>query len=52
MSKLAEGIQGLVQHVRSEQKMMREWAEGQSMQQRRIERFLKTLTAEVEREKE
>lgn len=52
MSKLAEGIQGLVQHVRSEQKMMREWAEAQSMQQRRIERFLKTLTAEVEREKE
>lgn len=52
MSKLAEGIQGLVQHVRSEQKMMREWAEAQSMQQRRIERFLKTLTAQVEREKE
>lgn len=51
MSKLAEGIQGLVQHVRSEQKMMREWAEGQSMQQRRVERFLKILTDQVEKEK-
>ncbi|OKL44054.1 hypothetical protein [Pseudovibrio exalbescens] len=51
MSNLAEGIQGLVQHVRSEQKMMREWAEAQSMQQRRIERLLKMLTQEVEREK-
>ncbi|MDX5595437.1 flagellar motor protein MotA [Pseudovibrio sp. SPO723] len=51
MSNLAEGIQGLVQHVRSEQKMMREWAEAQSMQQRRVERLLKVLTQEVEREK-
>ncbi|MTI16581.1 flagellar motor protein MotA [Rhodobacteraceae bacterium RKSG542] len=52
MTNLAEGIQGLVQHVRSEQKMMREWAEAQSMQQRRIERFLKVLAEGMEREKE
>ncbi|WP_310618866.1 flagellar motor protein MotA [Flexibacterium corallicola] len=52
LTRLAEGIQGLVQHVRSEQKMMREWAEGQNIQQRRIERLLKTLTEGLERETE
>ncbi|WP_068313408.1 flagellar motor protein MotA [Polycladidibacter hongkongensis] len=51
MANLAEGIQALVQHVRSEQKMMREWAESQSMQQRRVERLLKTLNDQLEREK-
>ncbi len=44
MANLAEGIQGLVQHVRGEQQMMRDWAASQSEQQKRIEELLKTLT--------
>ena len=44
MANLAEGIQGLVQHVRTEQRMMREWADSQSDQQVRIERLLETLS--------
>lgn len=49
MANLAEGIQGLVQHVRSEQQMMREWADEQSEQQKRIEVLLKTMTEAFER---
>ncbi|MBA5777284.1 flagellar motor protein MotA [Stappia sp. F7233] len=52
MANLAEGIQGLVQHVRTEQQMMREWAEDQAAQQKRIEVLLKTLTDAFERAKE
>ncbi|WP_068087329.1 flagellar motor protein MotA [Polycladidibacter stylochi] len=52
MGNLAEGIQGLVQHVRTEQKMMRDWAEAQSMQQRRVERLLKSLSDRLEQGKE
>jgi len=44
MANLAEGIQGLVQHVRSEQQMMRDWADGQSTQQKRIEGLLEQLS--------
>jgi hypothetical protein len=34
MAQLAEGIQGLVQHMRSEQQMIRDWVESQAEQQR------------------
>ncbi|WP_319775098.1 flagellar motor protein MotA [Breoghania sp.] len=44
MANLAEGIQGLVQHVRTEQRMMRDWAETQSEQQARIEQLLAQLS--------
>ncbi|WP_349358240.1 flagellar motor protein MotA [Stappia sp.] len=44
MANLAEGIQGLVQHVRSEQQMMREWADEQSLQQKRIEELLTAMS--------
>lgn len=44
MANLAEGIQGLVQHVRTEQRMMREWADAQSEQQTRIEALLEDLS--------
>lgn len=40
---LAEGIQGLVQHIRSEQELMREWADQQSGQQQEIKNLLEKL---------
>ena len=43
LANLAEGIQGLVQHVRNEQQMMREWAETQNEQQKNIEKLLRSL---------
>ncbi|MBO6757882.1 MAG: flagellar motor protein MotA [Roseibium sp.] len=52
MANLAEGIQGLVKHVRSEQQMMRDWAENQSEQQKRIEALLASISAAFERAKE
>ena len=50
MANLAEGIQGLVQHVRSEQKMMREWAESQTKQQARLNTLLERLSGAVDKE--
>ena len=35
MANLAEAIQGLVQHMRTEQQMIRDWVEAQAEQQRR-----------------
>lgn len=49
MANLAEGIQGLVQHVRSEQKMMREWAETQTRQQARVAKLLEQLSGASDR---
>ncbi|PLW75298.1 flagellar motor protein MotA [Cohaesibacter celericrescens] len=43
MANLAEGIQGLVQHLRSEQQLMREWADQQSTQQEEIKQVLTKL---------
>jgi len=52
MANLAEGIQGLVQHMRSEQQMVRAWAEQQGEQQREIKALLEILTGAVEQQKE
>lgn len=52
MANLAEGIQGLVQHLRSEQKTMQEWAKGQGEQQRQIRKLLETLNTAFEKTKE
>ncbi len=52
MANLAEGIQGLVKHVRSEQQMMRDWAESQGEQQKRIETLLTSIAAAFDRAKE
>ncbi|WP_434055450.1 MAG: flagellar motor protein MotA [Roseibium sp.] len=52
MANLAEGIQGLVKHVRSEQQMMRDWAEAQGEQQKRIEGLLTSISAAFDRAKE
>ena len=49
MAQLAEGIQGLVQHMRSEQQMIRDWVESQADQQRDIKAVLQRLTEERER---
>jgi len=43
MADLAEGIQGLVQHMRSEQKQMREWMDAQSDRQEELTEVLKIL---------
>lgn len=40
MADLAEGIQGLVQHMRSEQKLIRDWVEAQAEQQRELNAHL------------
>ncbi len=43
MANLAEGIQGLVQHMRTEQQVVRTWVESQSEQQRDIQALLETI---------
>src|SRR5579864_5719776 len=48
MANLAEAIQGLVAHMRSEQQMIREWADGQGEQNREIKRLLEQLARQPE----
>jgi hypothetical protein len=43
MANLAEGIQGLVQHMRTEQQVVRGWVESQSEQQREVQMLLETI---------
>jgi protein-S-isoprenylcysteine O-methyltransferase Ste14 len=49
MANLAEAIQGLVTHMRTEQQMIREWADGQGEQSREIRRLLERLARETEK---
>ena len=49
MANLAEGIQGLVQHMRSEQQLVRDWVEAQAAQQRDIKRLLERIASVPER---
>lgn len=49
LANLAEGIQGLVQHMRSEQQMIRDWVEAQSEQQREVKKVLERLQATLDR---
>lgn len=44
MANLAEGIQGLVQHMRSEQQVIRSWVETQSEQQKDVKKLLDTIS--------
>jgi hypothetical protein len=44
MANLAEGIQGLVQHMRSEQQVIRSWVETQSEQQRDLKELLDAIS--------
>jgi hypothetical protein len=43
MANLAEGIQGLVQHMRSEQQVVRSWVETQSEQQKEVHALLEQI---------
>ncbi|TPQ33113.1 flagellar motor protein MotA [Bradyrhizobium guangdongense] len=49
MASLAEAIQALVQHMRTEQQMIREWADGQGEQNREIRRLLERLARQPEK---
>ena len=49
MSNLADAIQGLVQHMRSEQQLIREWADGQGEQSREIKRLLEHIARQPEK---
>jgi hypothetical protein len=46
MANLAEAIHGLVNHMRTEQQMIRDWADSQAEQQRDIKRLLERLGRE------
>src|SRR5215510_6262933 len=51
MANLAEAIQGLVKHMRTEQQMIRDWVDSQAEQQREIKNVLERLTRENVRER-
>jgi hypothetical protein len=46
LGNLADGVQGLVRHMRAEQQLIRDWVEAQADQQRDIRRLLEKLTAD------
>jgi hypothetical protein len=46
MTNLAEGIQGLVQHMRAEQQMIRDWVEAQASRERELKQVLERLGRE------
>lgn len=48
MANLAEAIQGLVHHMRTEQQLIREWADGQGEQNREIKNLLEKLARQPE----
>jgi hypothetical protein len=49
MANLAEAIQGLVQHMRTEQQMIRDWAEEQAKLNRDLRRFMERTREPAER---
>lgn len=49
MASLAEAIQALVSHMRTEQQMIREWADGQGEQNREIRRLLERISRQPEK---
>jgi hypothetical protein len=49
IANLAEAIQGLVTHMRTEQQMIREWADGQGEQNREIKKLLERLARQPEK---
>ncbi len=46
MANLAEAIQGLVHHMRTEQQMIRDWVDSQAEQHREIRKLLELLVRE------
>ena len=49
MASLAEAIQALVAHMRTEQQMIREWADGQGEQNREIKKLLERIARQPEK---
>ena len=49
IANLADGIQSLVQHMRAEQQLIRDWVEAQADQGRELKAILKRLASEPER---
>jgi hypothetical protein len=49
IANLAEGIQNLVQHMRTEQQLIRDWVEAQAEQGQEIKAVLQKLASEAER---
>lgn len=47
IANLAEGIQAMVQHMRNEQQMIRNWVEAQAAQQADVKRLLEKLTQDT-----
>ncbi len=52
MANLAEAIHGLVGHMRSEQQMIRDWADSQAAQGREVQRLLERIAGEEPRKDE
>ncbi len=52
MANLAEAIHGLVSHMRTEQQMIRDWAEAQAAQSREMNRLLERIAGEEPRKDE
>ena len=50
MASLAESIQGLVQHMRTEQQMMRDFVETQAHEQQELRRTLERLALTLQRQ--
>lgn len=46
LTNLAEGVQNLVQHMRAEQQMIRDWVEAQAGRERELKRVLERIAAE------
>jgi NADH:ubiquinone oxidoreductase subunit 5 (subunit L)/multisubunit Na+/H+ antiporter MnhA subunit len=48
LAALAEGVQGLVQHMRNEQQMIRSWVEAQAVQQSDVKKLLEKLVRDLD----
>jgi hypothetical protein len=46
MANLAEGVQGLVQHMRAEQQMIRDWVEAQAAREKELKQVLDRISSE------
>ncbi|MGL4974371.1 MAG: flagellar motor protein MotA [Bosea sp. (in: a-proteobacteria)] len=51
MASLAEGVQGLVQHMRTEQQLIRDWVEAQAAREKELTRLINRLVADRAPEK-
>jgi hypothetical protein len=49
MVNLAESLQGLIQHMRTEQQMIRDWVDAQAEQHRDIRKLLEVLVRESQK---